>query len=284
MPPAKAPSKAPAATERRRTRSAESVESSQRERGRARTERVSSAKARGERPRSGESMDLADELDLMYEDGLREGQRRGPKPRRPRPPSSSSSRPSSSSRQATPPQRSIGAAFPTPVIGASLERAQGKTLILTFTTIAALAAVARDSIHGTPANPQATTAAYTTNANGTRTYVQVAATSSSGAQLAKAAAPSTKQPVHLRALAGVFVVGTIALVLNEVNPTLGVSMAGILLLDVGLSLVVPASSSSGAPTAAFVDHIGGALFNGSSKVTPAPNAPVRPPTSQGTLV
>lgn len=274
MPP-RAPSKSPAATERRRTRSSESVDRSQRERGRARTERVAKTKAAGGKPRSGESMDLGDELDLMYDEGVREGQKRGKTPRKPtaadvdrarKPrPAPASSSPSSS--------RSVGDAFPTPVIGASLERAQGKTLILTFTTIAALAAVARDTIHGTPANPQATTVAetvsYTTNAAGTR--------------IATVSSKQPKQPAHLRALAGVFVVGTLALVLNEVNPTLGVSMAGILLLDVGLSLTMPGSSSTsgGQPTASLVDHIGGALFNGSTKVTPVPNAPAKPQPSTG---
>lgn len=158
-----------------------------------------------------------------------------------------------------------------------VDRASGKTLILTFTAISALGAVARDTIHGTP---------NITTTTGFASFAAPGGATAGGAQLAssKGKTPASgkakkKVPVHLQSLTGVFVVGSIALVLNEVSPTLGVSMAGILLLDVGLSLLVPAKGA-GTPAASLVDYIGASVFNGGKVAAPIPNAKAAP-TSQG---
>lgn len=233
----------------------------------------------GERIRSGESMDLADELDLMYEEGMREGQRRGRRPRRPtaadvdraRAPRRAAPSSSSSSSSAGP---GFSGAFPMPSLGAGLERQAGQTLILMFGTFAALGAVLKDVYNPASATPNAQPAVQTVavvTASGTRTYQTVAAGG-------KGTTGAVKFPAHLKSVAGVFVVTTIALALNEVNPTLGVSMAGLLLLDVGLSLYGHGGSSS------VIDRVGGAVFNGGTTVKPIPNAPVKPAPSQGTKV
>lgn len=261
-------------------------------RGRARQQRVSAKKAAGQRPASGESMDLADELDRIYDEGLAEGMRRGPKPRRPRPVSSSSSSPSSRPSSSSASSSSSGA-FPMPTVGASLDRAQGRTMILVFTAFSAVIAVARDTFQGTPppAIAPATLASFGSSE-----------AASSGAQLASSKSSKPKEPVHLRAFAGVFVVGTIALALNEVNPTFGVAMSGILLLEELLSIAAPGSGAKRAPAhggggnfrysstggnASLIDVIGGAVFNNSTTVTPpaqrptlasTPATPAQPPS------
>lgn len=252
-------------------------------RGRARQQRVAAKKAAGQRPAAGESMDLADELDRIYDEGLAEGMRRGPKPRRPRPASSSSTtpapRPSSSSSSSSSP----GTAFPMPSIGASLERNQGRTMILVFTAFAAVIAVARDTLKGTPPNAikPATLASFGSGDAEVTQAAQLASTKG-GVAIPKAA---PKEPVHLRAFAGVFVVGTISLGLNEISPTLGVAMSGILLLEELLSITAPASSSApsggggsykyrSTASHSVIDIIGGALFNNSTTVTPPTRGPV----------
>lgn len=154
-----------------------------------------------------------------------------------------------------------------------VDRASGKTLILTFTALSALGAVARDTIHGTP-NITSTSGFASFATPGGKPAIQTA--SSKSAPASKRA----KVPVHLQSLTGVFVIGSIALVLNEVSPTLGVSMAGILLLDVGLSLLVPAKGGAGKPSASLVDYIGASVFNGGKVAAPIPNAKAAP-TSQG---
>lgn len=160
-----------------------------------------------------------------------------------------------------------------------VDRASGKTLILVFTALSGLGAVARDTIHGSPT---------ITTSTGFASFAGASSSSSTGAKPADIklpdpsklpAARAKKLPVHLQSLTGVFVVGSIALVLNEVSPTLGVSMAGILLLDVGLSLLVPAKSA-GKPSASLVDYIGASVFNGGRVAAPIPNAKAAPP-SQG---
>lgn len=264
-------------------------------RGRARQERVRAKKAAGKRPAAGESMDLADELDRIYDEGVAEGMKRGPKPRRPRPASSSSSSsaPTSSSSSSSS-GAGVRGAFPMPTFGASLDRAQGRTMILVFSAFSAVIAVTRDTFQGTPppAIQPATLASFGSSE-----------AASSGAQLASSKGPAKpKEPVHLRAFAGVFVVGTIALALNEINPTFGVAMSGILLLEELLSIAAPGSAAKSTPAhggsggvryvstgnASLLDAIGGAVFNGSSTVTPpaaqrpqlasTPATPAQPPS------
>lgn len=263
-------------------------------RGRSRQQRVAAKKAAGQRPASGESMDLADELDRLYDEGLAEGMRRGPKPRRPRPASSStSSRPTPSSSSSSS-SSSSGTAFTMPTVGASLDRNSGRTMILVFTAFSAVLAVARDTFQGTPPNAiaPATLASFGSS--------DAQLSTAGGAQLASSKKPAPpKEPVHLRAFAGVFVVGTIALALNEISPTFGVAMSGILLLEELLSIATPGSASH-APTGgggsfryssstrgSVIDSIGGALFNNSTTVTPpargpqlatSPATPAQPPS------
>lgn len=209
----------------------------------ARGRRASAARQRtresGRTPRSGSSLNsLADEMDAEYQ--------RGRLSDRPPPPGQKDQRRyrRQQARQAAPaPTRTPSQALPVPTLGSSLDTAHGRTLILMFVTLAGVGAIARDVVVGSP-NPTHT------------------ATSSSGATL--------KTPQHLKSLAGVFVVGTISLVLNELNPTLGVSLAGILALDVGMSLFSP-KTSTGATIPSVYDTIGSTLFG---KGTPAPQAPV----------
>jgi hypothetical protein len=143
-----------------------------------------------------------------------------------------------------------------------------------FGTFAAVGAVVKDlfsgqNAAGTGASPAAVQTIAIVTPSGTRAYQTVAAGG-------KGVTPAVKYPAHLKSVAGVFIVTTIALALNEVNPTLGVSMAGLLLLDVGLSLYGHGGSSS------VIDRVGGAVFNGGATVQPIPNAPARPAPSQGT--
>lgn len=63
-----------------------------------------------------------------------------------------------------------------------------------------------------------------------------------------------KVPVHLRSLSGVLLVGVIALVANEVNPQVGLALAFLLFLDVGLTIF---AGSNG-----LFDKLGGGLAAG----------------------
>ena len=91
-------------------------------------------------------------------------------------------------------------------------------------------------------------------------------------------------PTHLRALGGVFIAGTVALVVNEVSPPLGLALALIL----GLDVVLTTFTGKGG----LFNALGGGLFGattGTASSDGAVNAPVNiphqtpPNTPGGTL-
>lgn len=222
------------------------------QRGRRASAARAKTRAAGGTPRSGSSLNtIADELDAEYARGERRGVARGKRMGRPAPPSQeqlrrydaqqrSKYRASVREAQTT---RTTSDALPVPTLGGPLDPARGRTLILVFVTLAGLGSLARDTIIG---NPNQTTSARTASA-GTK--------------------PVVKTPQHLRSLAGVFVVGTVALIVNELQPQFGVAMAAVLALDVGVSVFTPARASNGATVQpALFDRIGSALFAGGTPV------------------
>lgn len=302
------------------------LEERQRQAYHAREQRKAERAARGEAPRLEESTSIAEALDAEYERGARvreeelarnrrvgfrtgrQVERRAQSARPPAPtprggqpaaaPSSSSQRESS---------------LKMPNIGGGLDPARGRTLILMFSTLSAIGAIARDVIHGAPTAPafgNAPSGALTNPPpRGTVQHVKGGGviyhpspeerrmsqwianhpnqlphpnagpndywntyarnTWHNAAVSAGAVAGTAKAPVHLRSLAGVFIVGTIALVLNELNPELGVAMAGVLLLDVALGLVAPQTNAAGGTQHAVFDRVGQSLFNGGPVTVPA---------------
>lgn len=216
-------------------------------RGRAVQQRRAANDAAGRPPRAGSSLNsIADEMDAEYRRGFEKGRRSD----RPAPPDNRQriryNR--QAQRAAAPaPTRTASDALPMPSLGSDLDPARGRTLILMFVGISAVLAVGRDVIVGNP-NPVSTA---------------TTATKTGGAA-------TVKTPQHLRSLAGVFIVGTISLVLNELNAQLGVAMAGILLLDVGMSTFAPIKTGAGVVQPALFDRLGTSLFAGGTPQTATP--------------
>lgn len=210
----------------------------------------------GGTPRSGSSLNsLADEMDAEYERGRRAGRRED----RPPAPSTKAYQRAVRQRARRDPAPATGnrasrtpsQALPVPTLGSSLDVAHGRTLVLMFLTLAGIGAIARDVVVG---SPNATHTASVTDTTGKQSQL--------------------KTPIHLKSLAGVFVVGTISLVLNELNPTLGVSLAGILALDVGMSLFTP-KTATGSVAPAIYDTIGSTLFGAGTPAQPVqPTSPI----------
>jgi hypothetical protein len=89
--------------------------------------------------------------------------------------------------------------------GGSLDRATGARLIVVIVGVSAVGVIAYDAMHKAPGKEQVTV--------GNATVLV---------------------PQHLRSIAGVFVAGTVALIVNEVSPMFGVALALILGIDVAL--------------------------------------------------
>jgi hypothetical protein len=222
-----------------------------------RGKRASQARARtraeGKTPRSGSTLNsIADEMDAEYTRGERAGYRKGLRTGRPAPPSQARMREYNRQQRAQARTRTVNDALPVPSLGGPLDPAHGRTLILVFVSLSALGAMARDVVIG---NPNPTSTAATT---------------------AKNTAPVVKTPQHLRSLAGVFVVGTIALIVNELAPQFGVAMAGVLALDVGMSVFAPQRAAGGAVQPAVFDRLGSALFAGGTPITTASSSAPSP--------
>ncbi len=149
-----------------------------------------------------------------------------------------------------------------PQIGGNLDPARGRSLILMFSTLSAIGAVTRDVIRGAPPTPDI--------AYGKPKFDPKTGMMGPVGPVGPGDAPAyaVKAPRHLRSLAGVFIVGTLALVLNEIEPQLGVAMAGILLLDVSLGLLAPQRTSAGTQPAVF-DRVGRGLFAAGATAPPA---------------
>lgn len=219
-------------------------------RGRSRQHEVAARKARGEVPRSGTSFDLVDELDAAYESGRRSvreandssraanrrigyraGQqdaqrtsspttpRNAPAPR----PGGSGESPTSSTSTLRAPNLS------TPGIGSTLDRTTSARIIVVAVALAGIGAVAHDAItSGTP----------------TKSTMKVGN-------------ETITVPTHLHTLAGVVIVGTIALVANEFSPQVGLALGLLLLLDVGVNVFAGGTSLSKRIAGGIVNTPGG---------------------------
>jgi hypothetical protein len=82
--------------------------------------------------------------------------------------------------------------------------------------------------------------------------------------LAAAKKPKTKYPKHLAALAGVLVVGTFALVAEELSAGAGLPFAFFLIFDTGLSLVGPGAGGS----RSVIDNVSLNLLGGQPSSAP----------------
>jgi hypothetical protein len=126
---------------------------------------------------------------------------------------------------------------PTTTIGSGvsggIDRTQGSRLILVITGLSAILAIANSARQSSP-----TTSVIRTG-NG----------------------ETVKVPAHLQSLGGVFVVGTICLVLNEVSPGIAVALSAML----GIDLLATAFGKGGVANA-----FGSGLFRGVSQVGPIP--------------
>jgi hypothetical protein len=134
-----------------------------------------------------------------------------------------------------PPEPQLSA--PTTTIGSGvsggIDRTQGSRLILVITGLSAILAIANSARQSSP-----TTSVIRTG-NG----------------------ETVKVPSHLQSLGGVFVVGTICLVLNEVSPGIAVALSAML----GIDLLATAFGKGGVANA-----FGSGLFRGVSQVGPIP--------------
>lgn len=153
-------------------------------------------------------------------------------------------RPSSSSGTAAPaPQlRAPNFNLPGGSLGNGPDRTTTARIILVATAISAIGVVTRDTITG--GVPSKTTV--------------------------KVGNETVTVPTHLRSLGGVFIMGTIALVVNEVNPGIGLTLGVVLLLDVGVSTLTGRGG--------LFNSIGNGLFAktvpgaaGSSTIPPGPH-------------
>jgi hypothetical protein len=131
----------------------------------------------------------------------------------------------------TAPSTTIGPGF-----SGGIDRTQGSRLILVITGISAVLAIAN------AARTQAPAPKVITTGNG----------------------ETIKIPAHLQTLGGVFVVGTICLVLNEVSPGIAVALSALL----GIDILATAFGSGG-----IANAFGTGLFRGATPVTAGASAP-----------
>lgn len=120
--------------------------------------------------------------------------------------------------------------------GGGLDRGTSARIIIVVVGVSAIGSVAYSAMHATP------TKAYT-----------------------KVGAETIAVPTHLRALGGVFVAGTVALIVNEVSPPLGLALALIL----GIDVVLTTSTGKGG----LFGALGGGLFGKATGGIGAPAVP-----------
>lgn len=215
--------------------------------GAARKKRVAATKAAGATPRSGQSFDLIDELNAQYESGQRakeadyarerrkgykaggvDARRNAPAVRQ-RPPSpSATSAGSGGGGGGT--FSSPDARLPIP----TFDRQSSARIIIVATALAGIGAVARDVING-PVVPSST--------------------------ITTVGGDKIKAPAHLHSLAGVLIAGTVALIVNEFSPQIGMALGVLLVFDVGVGLVGKGG---------LVDRLGKGVAAGGTAGTPAP--------------
>jgi hypothetical protein len=130
--------------------------------------------------------------------------------------------------QLSAPSTTIGAG-----VSGGIDRTQGSRLILVITAISAVLAIANSARQSAPVTNVITTG------NG----------------------ETIKVPAHLQTLGGVFVVGTICLVLNEVSPGIAVALSALL----GIDILATAFGKGG-----VANSFGAGLFRGVSQVGPIP--------------
>lgn len=225
--------------------------------GRARSKRVAATKAGGGTPRSGQSFDLLDELNGMYESGRRvreseiasarrSGYRAGGVDARKRPADPNPSPSPSPGSVASPPAptRSATGSLNAPDARLQLptwDRQTSARIIVVAVAIAGIGAVTRDVISG-PAAPTS--------------------------QITTVGGTTIKAPAHLHSLAGVLIVGTLALVVNEFSPQIGLALGVLLVFDVGVGI---------AGKGGLFDRLGkGVVAGGTPARTGSQNVPIPP--------
>jgi hypothetical protein len=134
-----------------------------------------------------------------------------------------------------PPEPQLSAPSTTigPGISGGIDRTQGSRIILVVTAVSAILSIANAARQSSPATSVIRTG------NG----------------------ETVKVPAHLQSLGGVFVVGTICLILNEVSPGIAVALSALL----GIDIVATAFGKGG-----VANSFGAGLFRGVSQVGPIP--------------
>ena len=130
------------------------------------------------------------------------------------------------------------------------DRTSSARIIMACVAMSAIAVVIRDT-RGQPAG---------------QTFVQSGGT-------------NVQVPAHLRSLGGVFIAGTIALIVNEAQPGIGLAAGLVLLFDVGGSVLMSGTTKNGVRTPSLLEQLlGGGLF---AKTVTTPYGQVPPGTHTG---